>query len=693
MAEPQRTEPTAAADEQVIRPVGYRPPEQTREARIRLSGLQVGLLLAIVAVGAVLWFMFTAKSVRVEFMPAEAQGAVSGGLALKLGDIWLAREGQYRIEASAPGYEPFTGTLHVGERRNQTHTFALIKLPGRVTFESVPAGASVVADDQPIGITPTDPVDVPAGPAQFTFVMDRYQPLQVEAQIEGMERAQTVTGELVPNWADVTVTTAPEGAEIFIDDEPTGQTTPAIVEVLAGEHEIRLKAPGHRSHRQRILVAAQEQHELPTVTLTRADSLLTIRTRPAGAGITLNGRFQGESPLELAVRSGVAHRVQVFRAGYQSTEQTVQLAPGAERALELNLERLTGTLVVQAQPEQAELFVNGRSMGRANQTLTLPAESHKIEVRLAGYAGYSTEITPRDGIAQELKVRLLTVEEARLAALQPLVTSPAGQELVLLQPSAFTMGASRREPGRRANETLREVNLTRMFYLGRHEVTNEQYRRFVANHDSGTFQDYSLDNPKQPVANVSWQEAAAYCNWLSEQEGLPPFYAVEGGRIVGFDANSTGYRLPTEAEWAWASRQVDTPGDQMRFPWGANLPPPDRHGNYADRSAAHLVGRIIFGYNDNHIVSAPVGTFPANRSGLFDLSGNVAEWTNDLYEIPSDEPVNDPMGPDAGEYYVIRGSSWMHGTLTELRLTFRDYGNDGRQDVGFRVARFAEPPQ
>jgi len=677
-------------DGQVIRPVHYRPPEEQRERRFGLSGLQIGLLVGLVVVTGFLWFLFTAKSLRLEFDPAGAQASLSGGMTLKLGDIWLARAGTYEVQASAPGYYPFTGTVEIGERRNQTHGFTLAKLPGRVSFDSVPAGATVLLGDQALGVTPTGPIDVPAGPASFAFVMDRYQPLQIEAEIEGMERPQGVSGELLPNWADVTVTSTPEGAEVFIDDRSTGQMTPAVIEVPAGEHEIRLKAPGHRSHRQRILVAAQERRELPTVTLSRADSLLTVRTSPPGAGVTLNGRFQGETPLELAVRSGVSHRVQVFRAGYQSAEQTVQLAPGAERALSLNLERLTGTLVVQAQPAQAELFVNGRSMGSANQTLTLPVENHQVEVRMPGYAGYTTQIMPRDGIVQELKVRLLTVEEARLAALKPVVTTPAGQELVLLQPSAFTMGSSRREPGRRANETLREVNLTRMFYLGRHEVTNEQFRRFISDHDSGSFQDHSLGNPKQPVVNVSWHQAAAYCNWLSRQEGLAPFYRMQGDKAVGFDANATGYRLPTEAEWAWAARQVNTPADQLRFPWGANLPPPDRHGNYADRSVAHLVGRIIFGYNDNHIVSAPVGTFPANQAGIHDLSGNVAEWTNDLYEIPAADAVTDPMGPSAGEYYVIRGSSWMHGTLTELRLTFRDYGVDGRQDVSFRVARFAE---
>ena len=115
-----------------------------------------------------------------------------------------------------------------------------------------------------------------------------------------------------------------------------------------------------------------------------------------------------------------------------------------------------------------------------------------------------------------------------------------------------------------------------------------------------------------------------------------------------------------------------------------------RDRNYADRSAAHLVGRIIFGYNDNYIVSAPVASYKANNRGLFDMGGNVAEWTNDFYEIPSKEKVQDPTGPDKGDFHVIKGSSWMHGTVTDLRYSFRDYGVEGRQDVGFRIAKYAE---
>jgi len=680
----------AGDDAVVIRPVGYKPRELTAESGFRLSRWQIiGTAILIPTLIAV-WFLFTAKSVRLTFEPAVESVSVSGGLSIELGGIYLLRSGEYRHGAEAPGFFDLDATLKIGDERNQIHHFQLSKLPGRVTFTSEPAGVGIAIDGIVSGTTPTDEVSVPAGSRQITFSAPRYQPLAIVVDVTGMDAPQTVEGTLTPNWAEVSVNTVPAGAEIFLDDEATGTVTPSTIEVLAGEHEIRLRIPGYKPHRQRILVAAEEVIALPTFSLQQADGLINVSTSPRGAGVTLNGEFQGESPLELAVKSSTTYRIQVFKAGYQSVEQTLRLRSGEERNVSIPLTRQMGDVLVTVDPQEAEIFVNGISRGHATQTLNLPTIEHALSVKLDGYAGYETGITPKAGLVQEVKVRLLTLEAARLAALKPRIRTSLGQELVLIKPEAFTMGASRRQPGRRANETLREVQMQRFFYVGTQEVTNAQFQAFARGHDSGEFEDQDLSKADQPVVEVSWEEAALYCNWLSDQDNLPRFYLTEFGKVNGINAQATGYRLPTEAEWAFAVRQSEAEGP-LRFPWGGNLPPPDRHGNYADRSAAHLVGRIIFGYNDNHIASAPVGTYATNDLGIYDLSGNVAEWINDFYEIPSAEAVVDPLGPDSGEYRVIRGSSWMHGTITDLRISFRDYGLEGRQDLGFRIGRFAEP--
>ncbi len=93
------------------------------------------------------------------------------------------------------------------------------------------------------------------------------------------------------------------------------------------------------------------------------------------------------------------------------------------------------------------------------------------------------------------------------------------------------MGASRRVRGRRANETLRDVSLTRLYYIGTHEVTNTRFQAFDGKHSSGTAFKVRLDDPDAPVVNVSWDGATRYCNWLSQQEGLPLAYTEVDGKM------------------------------------------------------------------------------------------------------------------------------------------------------------------
>ncbi len=92
------------------------------------------------------------------------------------------------------------------------------------------------------------------------------------------------------------------------------------------------------------------------------------------------------------------------------------------------------------------------------------------------------------------------------------------------------------------------------------------------------------------------------------------------------------------------------------------------------------------------MVTAAVASFRPNEKGLYDMGGNVAEWVLDVYSIPSADGSTqvDPTGPQSGDNYVIRGASWSLSKIAELRLSYRDYGQAGRDDVGFRIARYAE---
>lgn len=233
--------------------------------------------------------------------------------------------------------------------------------------------------------------------------------------------------------------------------------------------------------------------------------------------------------------------------------------------------------------------------------------------------------------------------------------------------------------------------MSRPFYLSQKLVSNRQFRLFTKEHVSGSFAGNSLDGEDYPVVNITWEDAVSYLNWLSEQDGLKPFYQKQGSSFVAASPPTNGYRLPTEAEWAFSARLVGSPTVQ-HFPWSGGFPPRTTIGNFADESARHILPQIIDGYQDGFPVSSPVGTFPPSKGGFYDMGGNVGEWCHDFYSpYPgngSPAPPTDPLGPPSGTHHVIRGSSWRDSSITELRLSYRSYHREGRDNVGFRVARY-----
>jgi len=351
-----------------------------------------------------------------------------------------------------------------------------------------------------------------------------------------------------------------------------------------------------------------------------------------------------------------------------------------------------GEVQVEARPPDAELLVDGEPRGRASQTLRLIALPHEILIRREGYLPHKQTVTPRPGFTQAVKVTLKSEEQAREESMPPRTTAGSGQVLILVKGGQIKMGAPRREPGRRANEPLRDVELARPFYMATTEVTNAQFREFLASHDSGRAGTQSLNVDTYPVVRVTWPQAAAYCNWLSQRDKLPPTYERRGGTLVAKVPLTTGYRLPTEAEWARVARY---PGGQgpLRYPWGKAFPIPPEAGNYGDQSAREILRRTLPDFTDSYAATAPVSSLGPNALGFFHLGGNVAEWMHDLYAITpsiSGKRVTDPTGPAEGEYHVIKGASWRHASVTELRLSYRDYGKEARPDLGFRIARYAE---
>lgn len=685
----------AADDRQPIEIVAYEPraapaAPRTRGPRSRAAWLRWG---GIAATAAILVFLFYAPAVEVASDPAVDFDEVDFvGTAWDLGfkGRYLVPPGDYQLVVESEGYAPARQPVRVDRQSGQRYVVALERLPGLVAVDTGGIEATLAVDGVTIGKLPAEH-ELPAGTRELAVTAPHYAEERLRFEVAGGGERQELRVALKPLFARVGVSSVPAGATVWADDRELG-TTPLETELDAGRYTLALVHPEFRRFESPITVVAGQPLAIGPVELGMPDGRLVVQSRPAGADVSIGGRYRGRTPLTIGVPPGMPQEVLLTLAGHAPATQSIAVESRAERRVSVDLVAVLGEVRVTGQPADAILYVDGASRGPANQKLSLSAAPHLIEVRKAGLEPFRVTVTPREGQTQVVEFALKTAGEAKIAGMPATRTTSLGQPLVLATGGRFTMGSPRREPGRRSNEAERQVELRRPFYIGRFQVTNREYREFKADHLSGIFKDETLDLERQPVVRISWQEAAAFCNWLSQREKLPPAYARNGDRLELIEPETTGYRLPTEAEWEFAGR-FDGAGATRKYPWGNDLPVPARTGNWADASAIYLVPVTITGFDDGFRVAAPVGSFAANPLGVHDLGGNVLEWTGDrysIYVVGPDYLSSDPVGPKSGDSYVVRGAGWMTGKVPELRLAVRDSGNSARPDLGFRIARYAE---
>lgn len=679
-------------ESQTVNRVAFKPVIAPRAKRRNLwQPGRWSVAAAIMSLVAVLFYLSTASPVQVLAEPRSADVDFSGSwLDFGFGSHYLLRPGSYTLIAANPGYETARIPVQVTRERNQQVQVKLTKLPGRVTVDTGGVTAAVTVDGKPLGTAPGE-FEVAAGTREFALRAERHLDFFQRVQVVGGGKAQRYRPKLIPSFSPVSIESKPTGAHVAVDGRDLG-VTPLTTELDAGSYMLSLTAEGFRRWESAIQVQANTPQKVGPVELGLPDGRIAVRSVPAQADVAIAGRYRGRTPLDVELSPGVDYEVNVSRAGYEPSRRVLRVKPGERVAMNLNLKPIPGEVTVKGEPADAQLFIDGEARGAANQTLSLPSAELTLEVRRAGFQTFTTKVTPQPGFPRVVEYRLLTPEQVQAARVPATIRSRSGMELKLIPLGSYTMGSPRREPGRRANESERAVTLKRPFYLGVTEVTNAAYRQFQTEHLSGVVRDRSLDQDSHPVVNITWEQAAEYCNWLSAQEGLPPAYVQQGDHLVPVAPATIGYRLPTEAEWEWSARYQGGRATR-RYPWGDSLPIAPRSGNFADRAGLAVLETALADYDDGYATTAPVAKFTANSLGLFDLGGNVTEWVQDFYTVSTGLAADsnvDPTGPATGTRRVVRGSSWKSANVSELRLAWRDYADGKAQHIGFRLARYAE---
>ncbi len=651
------------------------------------------LVFCFLLAGLVMSYLLFAKTVIFIPQPANASFNVSG-LSFNIGNNYLLLAGERRVIAKSPGYYDLDEILLVDSNSNQELILRLEPLPGRVVVTSNLDDVKVTVNGVNRGNVPGTIDQVPKGVQNFSFSKNRYFTLNKEIDVVGLDKTQDIDINLLPAWGYLALDSSPAGATVSIDGVEVG-STPLTAEVLETGSDVLVQLPGYQPIADILTAKAGTSAAHPRFDLQVAEGLVNLSSNPSGASVTINQVYKGVTPLALSLPSNRPQTLELFLEGYLKTVQTLMVEPESESNLPVILKPNLGRIMLTVSPADAQIVVDNQPVGEGSMTLELPSKPHSISVSKKGYVTQIVDVTPYPKQDSNLLIQLLTTEQAYWAARPQTITTSVNSKLKLFKPDAeFSLGAPRRQPGRRANEAERNVALYRPFYLGVKEINNAQFKQWRANHNSASIKNQSLDLNEQPVANISWSDAALFCNWLSEQENLPQFYNFDNGVLQGFNWNATGYRLPTEAEWAWAAR-FDQDNRPRLFPWNNNLYPPNQPiANYADETAKSFIPFTLGGYKDNYAVSAPVGSFKPNDKGIYDMGGNVAEWVNDFYSVNSHrgEHIVDPRGPSAGSRHVIRDASWALASRSELRFSYREAGSTKRLDVGFRVARYVDEP-
>ncbi len=604
-----------------------------------------------------------------------------GGISISLGNRILLPVGETTIIVSAIGY--------VDERRVISSDQVEKKIVFHPQYSAVDVSIETASDltnpnwliDGLLLSTEENPT-LKLKPGNYTLSLySDYHTAKDTALVIKPGIPSLIKLEVTAKSAKYDIRTIPSNARIFIDNLLVGES-PWRGEGNAGLKNLRIEKDGYSLIEEEIDTSKKPKIITRNYNLNRERREISATFSPKNGQLFIDSLPQDTSST-ISVNSDFDTEIRYEAEGHRG--QT-KILSRSENEISVDLKPIFGQLELISTPI-AEVFISGKHLGNTPLKVNLLAKRHEISLSAKGYVKDTKTVTVRSVENHKYHSKLISLSDYRLSKSQPQITNSIGMTMTRFLPMKMLIGAPRNQKGQRANEHLRQVAFTRAIYFGNLEVSQAHYATFLAEFKTGTKKTISND---YPVRSVSWEEAISFCNWLSLREGLNPFYETNDLGIVSFNESSLGYRLPTEAEWEYVARFAGKKAPTI-FIWGNEYKVPQKAGNLADYSANGSVKIFLADYNDGYAELAPVGSYEAEPSGVYDMSGNVSEWVHDFYSLTpprSNEENINYMGEKAGSSHVIKGSNYLSAGWTELRASYKETSNKGQIDVGFRIARF-----
>lgn len=660
------------------------------------KGFHTKLLLSVVA-GSLLMTMlsvaFFVNSVSFRVEPSQAANdlsvLVSDGIGVVLLNTAYVLGSQTVLVFQSPSFisrqleVDFKDAQHELVVRMQAAAVKVV-----ITTEPPLAGTIWKIDGQYVATGVQFVQELKPGPAEITIDNTLYHVESVPLEVKiGVPSKHHIYLTSVAGIIDIR--SEPAGARVVMDGSEKGKTPLAISNLAGGLHHLELMLEGYQLIEEEISVTSQSFQHLRDYRFQRIQSELHVDLSPAGGELLINGVMARlTSPLWLEV--GQKHILQYKKVGYLSQTREVLLTTNEQTRISFQLKEEIGEVEIRSRPS-ADIFINGKAVGVTPKTLRLQGVPQNLILKSPGYRAVELSVTPSSVLPLLIDETLKSELAARLAEAKPEFTATTGVQMKFFNPRVqanhrFTMGTRLGDKFRQANEFVREVDLTKSFYVSIAEINEQQFAAYKKTQAAAS---------KDPVRNVSWIDAVGFCNWMSRQSGLRPAYRISNGRLLDFDPTSDGYRLLSEAEWEWLARVVGR-AQKTRFMWGNEPSIPKNSGNFADESVKGKMPKYISRYRDGFVGVAPVKSFTADAAGLYDMAGNVSEWVHDVYDLQPPVAGQVAVNPFGGQGLdvsgndarVIKGASFRSASTTQLRTAFREGLSHGRDDVGFRIARY-----
>lgn len=547
------------------------------------------------------------------------------------GEVWsntdgVARKfvpfGSYAYRVEAKMYHSKSGTIEVNDPNNKVQVattlepaFGYISIPNDKTLN----GATIYIDKELAGQAPLTSQPLASGSHTVMAVKPLYQSQEQTVMVEDGQNLSVVPA-MTADYATVTLTVANQ-AEIWINDEQKGVGL-WTGDLASGDYQVETRLANHRSvTTTKHITPAQNNQTIVLETPTPLYGSINVSTTPDMADVYIDEKLVGQTPLFLQEYLIGAHKVRVSKANYGDYQTSVVIKENQMSEVGGALSNLTDvTLTTNA--ERVQIFVDGQSKGLLTDVSQLSYGRHEICLKAEEYNDYTNtiEVTQsqrtfnfamvgKEGKKQTFKVNGITFT------------------MIPVNGGTFSMGAtSEQKMPYESEKPEHQVTLSN-YYIGETEVTQALWMAVMGKNPSN----FKGDN--RPVEQVSWYDCQTFISKLNALTGK-------------------NFRLPTEAEWEYAARGgCKSQGYQY--------------------SGSNDLSAVAWYYGNSGMQTRDVKSKSQNELGIYDMSGNVWEWCQDLYGSYSSNSVTNPIGAALGYLRVVRGGGWCHYAGC-CRSAFRD---------------------